>query len=97
MANRLSSSAFDRIARALADPQRCSILERAATGGELCCSSMAERAKVTQATISHHLKELAGAELLERRKQGQFAYYKFRSETMEAYVGELERRLKLTR
>jgi DNA-binding transcriptional ArsR family regulator len=48
-----------------------------------------------QATISHHLKELHVAGLIERRKQGQFAYYRFRPEAMTAYLDELKRRMRV--
>jgi ArsR family transcriptional regulator len=50
---------------------------------------------VSQATISHHLKELATAGLLERRKDGQFAYYSFKREVMAAYLDELSTRMLL--
>ena len=79
---------FNRIAKALADPQRCQILERFASSGELCCSAIEAECRVSQATISHHLKELATAGLLERRKEGQFAYYSFRPAVMTAYLEE---------
>ena len=91
---KLTASDFSRIAKALADPQRCEILERIAAG-ELCCSEIVAECAVSQATISHHLKELATAGLLERRKKGQFAYFNFRPEVMAAYLEELGRRMRL--
>ena len=87
---------FARISKALADPQRCEILQRMATTGELCCSDIVQKCAVSQATISHHLKELATAGLLERRKEGQFGYYSFQPKLMAAYVEELKRRMGLT-
>jgi ArsR family transcriptional regulator, arsenate/arsenite/antimonite-responsive transcriptional repressor len=92
---KLADQEFSRIAKALADPQRCEILERAAAAGEMCCSDMVAECHVSQATISHHLKELATAGLLERRKEGQFAYFRFRPEIMSAYLEELGRRMRL--
>ena len=91
---KLDEAQFSRIAKALADPQRCEILERTAAG-ELCCSEIVAECAVSQATISHHLKELATAGLLERRKKGQFAYFQFRPEVMSAYLDELGRRMRL--
>jgi ArsR family transcriptional regulator len=67
---RLSEQEFTRVAKALADPQRCEILQRMAATGELCCSAIVADCGVTQATISHHLKELHVAGLIERRKHG---------------------------
>jgi ArsR family transcriptional regulator len=92
---KLDHAAFDRIAKALADPQRCAVLQRTASEGELCCSAIVAGCDVSQATISHHLKELANAGLLERRKDGQFAYYEFQPAVMSAYITELQARMKL--
>src|SRR2546427_12421537 len=50
---------FQRIAKALADPRRFEIFEvMAASADELACGRIVERFPVTQATVSHHLKEL---------------------------------------
>src|SRR4051812_40814726 len=92
---KLDTAAFDRIAKALADPQRCAVLQRTASAGELCCSATAGECEVSQRTIAHHLKELATAGLLERRKEGQFAYYEFQPAVMSAYITELQARMKL--
>jgi thioredoxin 1 len=89
----LSAPEFGRIAKALADPQRCAILELAATKGELSCTMFFSSFPVSQATVSHHLKELATAGLLDRRKDGQFAYYRYQPDTMAAYLDELRRRM----
>ena len=92
---RLNDTEFMRVAKALADSQRCEILQRTASAGELCCSAIVSDCGVSQATISHHLKELHTAGLLDRRKDGQFAYYRFRPDTMTAYLDELRRRLRM--
>jgi ArsR family transcriptional regulator, arsenate/arsenite/antimonite-responsive transcriptional repressor len=90
---KLDDKQFSRIAKALADPQRCQILARTAATGERCCSEIVAECPVSQATISHHLKELANADLLERRKEGQFVYFRYRPDVMRAYVEELGRRM----
>ena len=92
---KLTPEAFQRIAKALADPRRCEILEKLAPEGELCCMKLCERLPVTQATVSHHLKELATAGLLAIRREGQFAYYRFCPDVFKAYMHELQRRLGL--
>jgi len=91
----LTEEEFVRIGKALADPQRREILEEAAREGELSCSAILERTSLAQATVSHHLKELATAGLLERRKDGQFAWYRFIPGVMHAYLDELQRRMGL--
>ncbi len=90
---------FFRIAKALSDEQRFRLLESiaAAAPGELGCSELVQAAGgVSQATVSHHLKELVAADLVERRKDKQFAYFRFRGEIMQAYGEELGRRLRAT-
>ena len=43
-----------RITKALADPTRFRILQTIAAAGESCCSELATRFPVTQATCSQH-------------------------------------------
>ena len=89
------SASFVRIAKALADPQRQELLEKIARAGEMSCSALVGCCPVSQATVSHHLKELVNAGLLERRKEGQFGYYRFLPEQLSSYTEELARRMGL--
>jgi ArsR family transcriptional regulator len=86
---------FTRIAKALADPRRFEILEMIAGDDEVPCKRMVESFPVSQATISHHLKELATAGLIEARREGQCGHYRALPGVMAAYLAELERRLRL--
>lgn len=86
----------ERIAKALADGQRLLILQRIAEHGEICCGEVCEGFDIAQATVSHHLKELLAANLVERRKQGQHAYFRFRPETIREYFDHLQQRLGLS-
>jgi ArsR family transcriptional regulator len=89
---------FHRIAKALADPRRFEIFEEmAASADELACGQIVERFPVTQATISHHLKELNDAGLIEIRPEGQFRYCRARLDVLEEYIQELQRRSGLGR
>ena len=83
---------FQRIAKALADPRRFEILEHIATQSEVGCRRLCGCFPVRQATISHHLKELASAGLVESRRDGQFVYYRTRPAVLEEYMTELMRR-----
>ena len=85
-----------RIAKALADAQRLAILDAIAAAGELSCAALCERFPVAQATISHHLKELAGAGLVTRRREGQFAIFAFQHEVLAAWLARLGRRLRIS-
>jgi len=89
----MDSRRFMRIAKALADPTRFSILERIAAEPDVACQRLIEEFDVTPATMSHHLKELGGADLVEMRREGKCSYLTLRVETFAAYRDELGRRL----
>jgi ArsR family transcriptional regulator len=84
---------FQRIAKALADPRRFEILEHIAQQSEVGCRRLCGCFPVRQATISHHLKELASAGLVESRRDGQFVYYRTRPAVLETYMAELRRKM----
>jgi ArsR family transcriptional regulator len=84
---------FTRIAKALADPRRFEILEMISGEAEVPCKHMVEAFPVSQATISHHLKELANAGLIEARREGQCGHYRLRPGVLAEYLAELQRRL----
>lgn len=86
---------FTRIAKALADPRRFEILEMIAAEDEVACKRMVERFPVAQATISHHLKELATAGLIQARREGQSGHYRVCPGVLEGYAEEMRRRLRL--
>ena len=60
--------------KALAEPARLEILN-ALRGGELTVSELVDRTGLGQANVSKHLQFLLGANFVERRKEGLFAYY----------------------
>jgi ArsR family transcriptional regulator, arsenate/arsenite/antimonite-responsive transcriptional repressor len=87
---------FQHVARALADPQRLAILERIAQGrDELPCKTLVQEFSISQATISHHLKELSEAGLIDCRREAQCAFFSLRRPVMEEYRAELGRRMAL--
>jgi ArsR family transcriptional regulator, arsenate/arsenite/antimonite-responsive transcriptional repressor len=89
----VETNQFQRIAKALADPRRFEIFEQIAMAGDdLCCGAIVERFPVAQATVSHHLKELTDAGLVEIRPEGQFRYFRARCEVLTEYIEELQRR-----
>lgn len=89
----MESQQFQRIAKALADPRRFEILQHIAQQAEVGCRRLCGCFPVRQATISHHLKELASAGLVESRRDGQFVYYRTRPQVFEAYMAELRKRM----
>ena len=63
--------------KALADPNRLRILSIVSTSenAETCVCDLSEPLGLGQPTVSHHLKILVDAGLLEREKRGTWAYY----------------------
>jgi ArsR family transcriptional regulator len=89
----LDHERFARIAKALADPRRFQILAQIANCHEVGCRRLCEQFPVAQPTMSHHLKELARAGLIEPWREGQFVYYRFCADTLREYLAALESRL----
>jgi ArsR family transcriptional regulator, arsenate/arsenite/antimonite-responsive transcriptional repressor len=88
----LTEDQIQRISKAIADPQRFAILTCIAKSDELPCKTLVATFSIKQATISHHLKELAAAQLIQSRKQGQRAILSCRRDVCDAYVRALESR-----
>ena len=65
------------------------IFEAIASCDQMNCSQLVSLRGVTPATVSHHLKTLADAGLIECRREGQFVYNKALPETMDEYVRSL--------
>src|SRR6266849_5461156 len=93
---KLASEEFDRISKALADPQRREILQKLVVTSKLNCSDIHALFDISQPTVSHHLKELFYAGLVQKEKQGQFCFYHVNSDVLAMYVTELQRRLGLS-
>ncbi len=87
----MSAAQFHRVAKALSEPRRFEILEMIAVNPELSCGEIVEQFTVSQATISHHIKELVNAGLVEPRREGQYCYYRICPEVLADYISELQR------
>ena len=62
--------------KALADPARVAILNRLAGAGEVCVCNFVDALDIGQPTVSHHLKVLRDAGLVESTRRGTWAYYR---------------------
>ena len=70
------AAATARLFKALADPHRVKILNLLATSPEpVCVCEFTGPLGLSQPTVSHHLKKLVDAGLLEREQRGTWAYY----------------------
>jgi ArsR family transcriptional regulator len=80
---------IEKISKALADETRLRIFEAIAKQEHLTCGDIVSMRSVTPATVSHHLKILNEAGLIECKKEGQFVYSRSVPETIEAYCRAL--------
>jgi ArsR family transcriptional regulator, arsenate/arsenite/antimonite-responsive transcriptional repressor len=65
-----------RLFKALADPHRVKIVNLLATSPDpVCVCEFTQPLGLSQPTVSHHLKKLMAAGLLDRQQRGVWAYY----------------------
>jgi len=71
--------------KALADPVRLRLMSLVASreGGEACVCDLNDAFELSQPTISHHLKILHEAGLLDREKRGVWVYYRARTAALQ--------------
>lgn len=69
--------------KALADPTRVSIVNRLAATSEVCVCDLTTAFDLSQPTISHHLKLLRDAGLIEAERRGTWAYYRLVPDAIE--------------
>jgi ArsR family transcriptional regulator len=72
--------------KAIADPARLRLLSliQAQPGAEACVCHLTEPLGLSQPTVSHHLKVLLQAGLVEREQRGSWAYYRVTPEPLAA-------------
>ena len=70
--------------KALADPVRLRLMSLVASheGGEACICDLNEAFELSQPTISHHMKVLHEAGLVDRDKRGVWVYYRIRAQAL---------------
>jgi ArsR family transcriptional regulator len=70
--------------KALADPTRIAIVNRLSSAECLCVCDLTEAFALSQPTISHHLRILRDAGLVEATRRGTWAYYRLVPEAVGA-------------
>jgi ArsR family transcriptional regulator, arsenate/arsenite/antimonite-responsive transcriptional repressor len=93
LAGPLDAGDAESLARALkviADPARLRLLSliQAQPAGEACVCHLTGPLGLTQPTVSHHLKVLLDAGLVEREQRGSWAYFRVLPDQLRS-LGEL--------
>jgi len=70
--------------KALADPARLRLLSLIAERGEVCACDLVGPLGVSQPTVSHHLKVLFEADLVEKERRGRWIHYRVVPSTVDA-------------
>lgn len=81
-----------KVFKAFCDENRLQILELLRTG-EKCACKLLDDLHITQSTLSHHMKILCDAEIVQGRKEGKWVYYSIRPEGAERAKKLLARQL----
>jgi len=87
------AAATAELFKSLGDPARVRIVNLLATSREpVCACALYEPLALSQPTVSHHLKRLTDAGLLEREQRGRWAYFSLRRDAVEklAAVADLK-------
>jgi ArsR family transcriptional regulator len=73
--------------KALADPTRVAIVNHLSAADEVCVCTLVEAFELSQPTISHHLKILREAGLVESSRRGTWSFYRLVPEALGALRG----------
>lgn len=95
-AETMTADQADRISgllKALADPIRLRLMSMVAATDEVCVCELLAPFDVSQPTISHHLKVLRSAGLVDCERRGTWVYYWARRDALDAVGGLFARPL----
>jgi ArsR family transcriptional regulator, arsenate/arsenite/antimonite-responsive transcriptional repressor len=87
------AAATAEVFRALGDPARVRVVNILATSGEpVCICNLVAPLGLSQPTVSHHMKKLLDAGLIEREQRGRWAYFSLKRDALEklAAVADLK-------
>jgi ArsR family transcriptional regulator len=70
--------------RVMADPARLRLVSLISAEGEVCQCDLTRPLGLSQPTISHHLRVLTDAGVLDREKRGRWAFYRVRRDPLQA-------------
>lgn len=83
-----------KVFKAFCDENRLRILEMLRTG-EKCACKLLDDLQITQSTLSHHMKILCDADIVQGRKDGKWVYYSINPKGADRARELLEQQLSL--
>src|SRR5580765_4610366 len=82
--SREEAAATAELFKALGEPARVRLVNLLATSAEpVCICDLIEPLGLSQPTVSHHMRKLRDAGLVEREQRGKWAYFSLRRDAVE--------------
>ena len=86
----MNDKAMLAISKALADPRRLEVFRRIATSDGTACMDLRQCLAMNPATLSHHMKQLETAGLIETKKDGRLVRATLRRKLWKSYLSHLK-------
>ncbi|MCS6966805.1 MAG: metalloregulator ArsR/SmtB family transcription factor [Candidatus Kapabacteria bacterium] len=77
-----SSQRIVQVARALSEPTRLRLVQELSRRGSMLCMEIQQFLRLAQPTVSHHIKILLEADLVEAEKQGRHVRIRLKAKTL---------------
>ncbi len=81
--DRETADSLAQVLKAVADPARLQLLSLVREAGDACACDLTAPLGLSQPTVSHHLKVLTQAGLLEREQRGQWAWFSVNEDRLQ--------------
>lgn len=88
----MDAKKFEKISKALADPNRLMILKEIRKKKQDClyCVDLYDKINLAQPSVSHHIRLLAEADLITTEKEGRNMKYTLNNHVFDEYIRYLE-------
>ena len=86
----MDDKAMLAISRALSDPRRLQVFRRIAAGEGAACMDLRQCLAMNPATLSHHMKQLETAGLIETTKDGRMVRATLKRKLWKNYLAHLK-------